>query len=236
MEVQHGGVWVAHAILTTFDSLSLVVQSKLLRFLQESTYRALGSDHFMPADVRIIAATNRSIEDCVREGRFRSDLYFRLAVLRLSLPALRERPGDVSLLARHFLERECTTQQGEKKVLSVASLRKLEAHQWPGNVRELANAMQRAVVCCPGRTILPAHISLAGQAVDAGPEASSTGLRAAKQNLVANFERAYIEELLAKHGGNVTRAAREAGKERRAFGRLMRKYDIGSAHRSLGQS
>jgi DNA-binding NtrC family response regulator len=222
--------------LDEIDSLSLVVQSKLLRFLQESTYRALGSDHFMPADVRIIAATNGSIEDCVREGRFRSDLYFRLAVLRLHLPALRDRPVDVSLLASHFVERECATRQGEKKVLSAASLRKLEAYHWPGNVRELANAMQRAVVCCPGRTILPAHISLAGQTMDTDWKENSTSLRAAKQNLVANFERAYIEELLARHAGNVTRAAREAGKERRAFGRLMRKYDIGSAHRSLGQS
>jgi DNA-binding NtrC family response regulator len=115
-------------------------------------------------------------------------------------------------------------------------LRKLEAYHWPGNVRELANAMQRAVVCCPGRTILPAHISLAGQTMDTDWKENSTSLRAAKQNLVANFERAYIEELLARHAGNVTRAAREAGKERRAFGRLMRKYDIGSAHRSLGQS
>jgi two-component system response regulator GlrR len=190
----------------------------------------------MPADVRIIAATNGSIEDCVREGRFRSDLYFRLAVLRLHLPALRDRPVDVSLLASHFVERECATRQGEKKVLSAASLRKLEAYHWPGNVRELANAMQRAVVCCPGRTILPAHISLAGQTMDTDWKENSTSLRAAKQNLVANFERAYIEELLARHAGNVTRAAREAGKERRAFGRLMRKYDIGSAHRSLGQS
>jgi len=215
--------------LDEIDSLSLAVQSKLLRFLQESTYRSLGSDRFMPADVRIIAATNRSIEECVREGRFRSDLYFRLSVLRLHLPALRNRRGDVSLLARHFVENECTARNCPKKILSPASLRKLEAHHWPGNVRELANAMQRAIVCCSGRIILPAHISLAGQGVESELPEKSTNLRAAKQTLVAGFERAYIEELLAKHGGNVTRAAREAGKERRAFGRLMQKYDIGNA-------
>jgi DNA-binding NtrC family response regulator len=214
--------------LDEIDSLSLVVQSKLLRFLQEGTYRALGSDRFMPGDVRIIAATNRSIEECVREGKFRSDLYFRLSVLRLHLPALRNRPGDVPLLARHFVDNECATKRCERKILSAASLRRLEAHHWPGNVRELANAIERAIVCCSGRTILPAHISLAGQTGDLEPEDNPTSLLAAKRNLVASFERAYIEELLAKHGGNVTRAAREAGKERRAFGRLMRKYDIGN--------
>jgi DNA-binding NtrC family response regulator len=212
--------------LDEIDSLSLFLQSKLLRFLQERSYRALGADRFVQADVRIIAASNRAIEECVRQGQFRSDLYFRLSVLRLSLPALRNRPGDISLLAKYFVESECATRKCRQKALTSAAMRKLEVHHWPGNVRELANTIQRAVLCCSDRRIMPADISLAKLVAESDSAETPSSLRAAKQDLVANFERAYIEELLARHHGNVTRAAREAGKERRAFGRLIKKYNI----------
>lgn len=212
--------------LDEIDSLSLANQAKLLRFLQERSYRALGADRYTQANVRVIAATNRCIEQAVRQKEFRNDLYFRLSVLRLNLPSLRERRGDVSLLALHFLANECP----KRKTLSPAALRKLENHSWPGNVRELFNTLQRAVVCAPGPQILPEHLFFNPDVMEpagpAGTQASEGDLKSAKRQMIEQFERSYIEQLLARHQGNVTRAAREAGKERRAFGKLVKKYGI----------
>jgi DNA-binding NtrC family response regulator len=213
--------------LDELDSLSLANQSKLLRFLQESSYRSLGADRFTRADVRVIAATNQNLEESVSRGLFRSDLYFRLNVLRLQLPALRDRPGDISLLAEYFVTTDCTARNCETKVLSPAALRKLEGYGWPGNIRELSNVIQRALVCCRGRKIMPGDLSLATDLVDRwADDPEQTSLRTAKQHLIERFERAYIGELLSRHHGNLTQAAREAGKERRAFGRLVKKYGI----------
>jgi len=226
--------------LDEIDSLSLANQSKLLRFLQERSYRALGSDRFTRADVRIIAATNRNLEESVSRGLFRSDLYFRLNVLHLQLPALRDRTGDVSLLARHFVKTECALRNCRERILSPAALRKLEGYGWPGNIRELSNVIQRALICCTGHRIVPDDVSLPGEAAhDRTSAAERTNLRVAKQHVIARFERAFIGELLSRHQGNLTRAAREAGKERRAFGRLVKKYGI-TVHgidpgRALGQ-
>ncbi len=211
--------------LDEIDALSLISQPKLLRLLQESTYRSLGSNRFASANVRIIAATNQRIEELVRQGLFRSDLYFRLNVLRLQLPRLSERVADVSLLARYFLDNECITGSCDRKTFSTAALRKLECYHWPGNVRELLNAVQRASVCSRGPHILPHHISLGCDEPEVG---SYHGKRfqSAKRSAVEHFERAYLEELLMRHQGNVTQAAREAGKERRALGRLIKKYNF----------
>ncbi len=213
--------------LDEVDSLSLANQAKLLRFLEEGTFRALGADCFTRANVRIIAATNCCIEDHVQRRQFRSDLYFRLNVLRLKICPLRERAGDVSILARHFLENDCES-SSERKVFTSAALRKLESHPWPGNVRELLNTVQRSFVCCPGRHILPEHILLAGRETEEPSSIPTGSFRSAKQNMIRNFEKSYLEELMAKHDGNITRAAREAGKDRRAMGRLIKKYGLGS--------
>lgn len=211
--------------LDEIDALSPANQSKFLRFLQEGTYRALGSDRIAHSNIRIIAATNRPIEEAVRNRQFRNDLYFRLNVLRLNLPSLRMRPGDISLLARHFLETQLLAEGGPVS-FSAAALKKLESYHWPGNVRELLNTVQRARVCCSERQILPKHIVLR---TNAGPEDAVSGkenFHSAKQSAIEKFERAYVEEMLTRFDGSVTRAAREAGKERRAFGRLVKKYGI----------
>lgn len=220
--------------LDEVDALSAANQAKLLRFLQEGTYRQLGADSFTRSNARIVAATNRNIEQCVEQKVFRSDLYFRLNVLRLELPSLRQRQGDVSLLARHFLESECRGAQPEGKFFAPAALRKLESHYWPGNARELLNTVQRAAVCAGGRQIRVEDILLSAQAN--AQETSSNGetFQTAKQQTIEHFERNYVEELLTRHRGNITQAAREAGKERRAFGRLIKKYRIGSALRQPG--
>jgi DNA-binding NtrC family response regulator len=213
--------------LDEIDALSPAGQAKLLRFLQEGTYRALGSERIARADVRVIAATNRPIEDAVRQRQFRNDLYFRINVLRLTLPPLRERRSDIAVLAQSFLEKEVCDGAGPR-TFSIPALRHLATHSWPGNVRELRNTVQRAVVGCKGRQILPEHISLAVGADQRGKDIPvGVSFRSAKQLAVERFEQSYIEELLQRFQGNITRAAREAGKERRAFGRLVKKYRIG---------
>ena len=220
--------------LDEVDALSAPNQAKLLRFLQEGTYRQLGADLFTRSNARIIAATNRNVEQCVEQKVFRSDLYFRLNVLRLELPALRQRRGDVSLLAQHFLESECRGACTEGKFFAPAALRKLEGYHWPGNARELLNTVQRAALCASGRQVKAEDILLSAQAN--AQETSSQGgtFQTAKQQTIESFERNYVEELLARHRGNITRAALEAGKERRAFGRLIKKYGIGSQRYQSG--
>lgn len=221
----HGGT----LFLDEIDSLSIANQSKLLRFLQEGTYRSLGSDRFSSADVRIIAATNRSIEDCVRQHQFRRDLYFRINVLRLQLPPLRERAGDVSLLATRFLK-ECAIDKHDPKFFSKQALRKLESYEWPGNVRELRNKVQRAIVACSGVQIMPHHITVSDDMARSCESISSTdAFRSAKQQAIESFERTYVRDLMLRHQGNVTQAALEAGKDRRAFGRLVKKYSASTA-------
>jgi DNA-binding NtrC family response regulator len=223
--------------LDEIDALSPVTQSKLLRFVQEGSYRSLGADQFTPADVRIIAATNRCLEECVRVKQFRSDLYFRLNVLRLDLPPLRERTGDVSLLAKHIAAHLHKEGELVGKTIAATALLKLQSHAWPGNVRELLNVVQRAYLYCQGPEIQPCHVVLGNE--DPSEQLDhrlDRSFRAAKQEVVKKFEREYIEQLLVRHNGNVTQAARDAGKERRAFGRMVKKYGITrESGRNMGQ-
>ena len=211
--------------LDEIDALSLGAQAKLLRFLQEHTFRPLGSERFEHADVKVIAATNRDLSAAVAARQFRSDLFFRLNVLRIHLPPLRERRGDIELLAYNALA-ECAGQmQTAVKGFSPAALRALNAYDWPGNVRELCNQVQRAVVACDGDRILPAHLALPVSALPDPPPPVGQ-FRAERAAAVAAFERHYIEALLRKHHGNVTHAAREAHQDRRAFGRFIKKHGI----------
>ncbi len=218
--------------LDEIDSLSLAMQGKLLRLLQEQTFRPLGSETFCRADLRVIAATNCDLAALVQEKRFRSDLYFRLDVLRVHLPPLRERPRDVAILARHFMDELCGKNGMARKILSPASIRKLEAYDWPGNVRELYNAIQRAVLCSTGSEIVPMHLDLGSanrlarvasdQSFPDDPDGES--FRSGKLRAIEQFEKGYVQRLLEKYGGNITHAAAEAEKDRRAFGRLAKKY------------
>lgn len=210
--------------LDEIDALSLALQSKLLRFLEERTYKPLGAERFRRADVRVIAASNRDIEACVRAGRFRGDLYFRLNVLRVNLPPLRERRGDIAVLAQHFLESHPPGPGARPRSFAPSALRKLTLHHWPGNVRELLNIVQRALVFCEGPVIHADDLELSLPTNEG--EARAGGFREARAEALARFERAYVEELLGKHAGNITRAAREARKERRAFGRLVKKLGL----------
>ena len=210
--------------LDEVDSLSHAAQAKLLRFLQEHSYKPLGADRFVQANVSVIAATNADLEACVQQKLFRSDLYFRLNVVRLELPSLRERRQDIELLARHFTQAACSKGGCLRKSLSVAALRKLLSHDWPGNVRELSNVIQRAGVFCEGPQILPEHIRFSSSTQI--PESFTGAFHKAKAKAIETFERFHVEQLLHRNKGNVTKAAREAGKDRRSFGRLIKKYEI----------
>jgi DNA-binding NtrC family response regulator len=211
--------------LDEVDALSPAAQAKLLRFLQEGTYRPLGADRFARADVRVIAATNRELEDSVKSRLFRADLYFRINVLGLHLPPLRERPRDVELLARRCLENLVESKNLPRKTLSMAALRRLEQYNWPGNVRELFNVVQRAYVFCPSTQLLPEHLPLPDMPTQSVTP-KTTSFRQARAHAIEAFEKVYVAEMLRKHRWNITRGAQEAGKDRRAFGRLVKKYNF----------
>jgi DNA-binding NtrC family response regulator len=204
------------------DSLSPGAQSKLLRFFQERTYRSLGSERFVSVDVNLIAATNSRLEDLVQSRQFRSDLFFRLNVLRLDVPPLRDRPGDIALLAGYFLDVLSAEYGVSRKTLAPATLRQLSQYQWPGNIRELYNVIQRAFVFVEGPEILPVHIPH----VPAQTTPQNENFRKARTQVIEAFEKSYIEELLRRTNGNVSRAALLAQKDRRVFGRLMKRYGI----------
>jgi len=211
--------------LDEVDSLSASGQAKLLRFLEDHTYRPLGSERVVRVDVRVIAATNADLEALVAEKRFRADLFFRLNVLRLRLPPLRERPGDIPLIAAHFVERVCAELGVPRRRLLPSAIDCLQRAPWPGNVRELYNVVQQAVVYFEGPDVLPSHLALAvGDPIDTSPPPRR--FTDAKRHALREFERSYVTALLQKHSGNVTHSAMEAGTDRRAFGRLVKKHGI----------
>ena len=210
--------------LDEIDSLTPAAQAKMLRLLQEGTYKPLGADQFSRADVRIIAATNLDLRHLVQLKKFRSDLYFRLNVLRLVMPPLRDRRGDILLLAQHFVQVLCDEAGISRKSLAPAAIEQLSRGAWPGNVRELFNVIQQAVVFAEGPTISANLLAISDDGVP--PSAVAGGFREARARALEAFERTYVENLLRKHNGNVTRSAREAKKDRRAFGRLMKRYQI----------
>jgi len=206
-------------------------QVALLRFLQDLSYRPLGSRHEERADVRIIAATNVPLLELTNAGRFRTDLYYRLEVLSLRMPALRERPGDTMLLAKHFTQRFSMQYGTAAKEISQKTTLLLEAHTWPGNVRELENVIHRAHLLSDGNELtVPRHWLAATEVCAATQDETGDYLRLAfaeaKAHAITRFEREYIAFAMSQSRGNVSQAARCCGKERRAFGKLLKKHGI----------
>jgi DNA-binding NtrC family response regulator len=211
-------------VLDEVDSLSLVAQAKLLRFLQDREYRPVGSSRLLTADVRVIASTNADLLKRIEAGQFREDLYYRLNSLSLSLPALCERIEDVAPLTANILHRFSKERGRPVAVLSPLAMDKLMTYSWPGNVRELESVMTRALTFARSPILKAEDIQLpsAPAAQSAGPRS----LREAKTTTIDNFERRYLASLLIQYQGNVTRAAKAAGKERRSFQRLLRKHHL----------
>ncbi len=197
--------------LDEVDSLPALAQVKLLRFLQEKEYRRLGSTKTYQANVRIIVATNSDLEETVRTGKLRRDLYYRLNVLLLPLPPLRERREDIPLLARHFLAKYAAKFSKQVMDFSADAMPALMLYDWPGNVRELEHIVERAVVLSEQAVIHKADIVLP----HIETPACQDSFQEAKAKVVAQFEKTYIQDLLRAHQGNITKAAQAAQKNRR---------------------
>ena len=219
--------------LDEIDSLTLRAQVALLRVLQDRSYRRVGSAELLQSSARIVAATNRPLPKLIEQGEFRADLFYRLDVFSLAVPPLRERGEDILLLARHFL-RSMAASAKEVPQLGGAAQQSLMAHTWPGNVRELENVMTRAAHFCRGGVVRAEHLGLAGAARHCctpvlGGESELPGQRSygeLKRRALEAFDRDYLRRLMRQFNGNITRAARAAGKDRRDLGRLLRKYDL----------
>jgi transcriptional regulator with PAS, ATPase and Fis domain len=210
-EVADGGT----IFFDEIGELGLSLQTRLLRVLDRRQVQRVGAQQLIDIDVRILAATNRNLEREVEESRFRLDLFHRVAVVLVQVPPLRERAGDVELLARHFV-RECGA---NPSILTDDVLSRLVAHGWPGNVRELRNHIERLVLFGE----VPAATS-DGQPSNALEQAAASGLpyRQARATVLRTFTEKYVESMLERHDGNVSQAARAAGVARRHFQRLKK--------------
>jgi DNA-binding NtrC family response regulator len=207
------------------ETLDLKSQVKLLRFLQNRSYRPLGNTKLQKANVRLIAASNTDLSERISDCTFRDDLFYRLNIVDLVLPPLRERKEDIPLIAIFFLTKYASEIK-EMAGFSDDAMRKLLSHNYPGNIRELENIVQRAIVLSSGSIIKPEDISLPAVRI---ASAHARTFKEAKELAIAEFEKNFIRELLSLYHGNITRAANAVGKERSAFGKLVRKYDIDTA-------
>jgi len=209
--------------LDEIGELSSELQPRLLRALERGQVKRVGANDYRTVNVRVVAATNRDLLSLASEGRFREDLYHRLAVLAVRLPPLRERRDDVPMLVQALLQ-----QLGRPGAIGPATLARLGAHDWPGNVRQLRNVIERAVSLSPGAGEVPPELLVLPEDRSAPTPSSSSGLpfKEAKERLIEAFEREYLEGLLSRCGGNVSRAAREAGIDRVYLHRLLKRYAL----------
>ena len=216
-------------LLDEIGDMSPLIQSKLLRVLQEKEVTPLGSSDPVKLDLRVIASTNVDLEKAVREKCFREDLYYRLNVVQISLPPLREREGDIPLLAEHFIRRFSDEQGCEPKVLAPSAMRILTTYHWPGNVRELENVAHRAMVIAEGSQITHRDLILSDDRFKAiHPRDGYHGLPydQAKERAIETFQRDYITRALAESGGNITHAAEKSGITRAALRRIIQRHQI----------
>jgi transcriptional regulator with PAS, ATPase and Fis domain len=224
-EVVDGGT----LFLDEVGELLLGFQAKLLRAVQEREIRRVGGTKLIPVDVRLVSATNRDLAEAVRRQEFRDDLFYRLNVIQIILPPLRQRTGDVSLLAYHFLARCRRNRAQPLEGIETAALAALGTYSWPGNVRELQNVIERACALAEGPTVrlrdLPDHVR--GRA-PRGTVVSGKDLplREAREMWLRTLTQEYLRTLLDRHGGNISQAAKTAGVNRKTLHRLLLKYNL----------
>ena len=208
--------------LDEIESLSMAAQAKLLRFLQEGEYKPLGGAQNCRANVRIVGACNEDLRALGRNGNFRSDLYFRLCVLTLDLPPLRDRREDIPLLANHLIEHHTKMFASKRTTFSPSAITRLVEYDWPGNVRELKNVIHRALVVSTDSVIQVESLNLpVSLFVSCG-----LSFKEQKAKILGEFERGYLQRTLARSAKNVTHAARFADMDRSSFIRLMRKHKL----------
>ena len=211
--------------LDELDHLPIKAQVDLLRVLQDKRFRALGAVAERESNVRFVAASNSSIGPLIESGAFRADLFYRLCVFTIRLPALRGRREDILPLAAHFLKKHCPPSRTPPR-LGPGAADALVSYHWPGNIRELENAIIRGIYLGQSDEIAIEDLGLgasAGRDVEADYACS---FKAAKQQAVNAFERAYLHRLMAEHRGNITNAARAARKDRRDLGKLLKRHRV----------
>jgi DNA-binding NtrC family response regulator len=215
--------------LDELGELRTDLQPKLLRVLESREVRRVGGNEVIEVDVRVIAATNRDLVKEVQSGAFREDLYFRLSVINIQLPPLRQRREDIPYIARVALDDPEIVSRHGRKVVSPATMAALQAYAWPGNIRELMNVVSHLLTFSDGELIDPSHLPprIQGQAQDA-PLAFNEHLsfKDAKEQLLESFEREYLTQVLKRCDGNLSRAARESGLHRKSIERLVKKYAL----------
>ena len=222
-------------VLDEIGEISTAMQAKLLRVLQSGSFERVGGSETLQVDVRIVAASNKRLEEEVKAGRFRSDLFYRLAVVRIDVPPLRDRAEDIPLLALHFLEKLTAKSTPPVTEIDSAAMQALLEHSWPGHVRELENAIKAAVAMADGTVIhresLPATVApRKGQAHGSGPGGPSIDIEVTlpelSGQLVAQVERDYFTRLLIQYKGNVARCAHHSGLSRRSVTQKLQKYEL----------
>ncbi|MBD3182779.1 AAA domain-containing protein, partial [Candidatus Poribacteria bacterium] len=210
-------------LLDEIGDMSLLTQAKVLRVLESGEFTRVGGGELINVDVRVIAATNKELDTEVKEGRFREDLFYRLNVIPINIPALRERTDDIPILADYFMNTFCRENGKRIKKIEPEAMKILQSYSWPGNVRELKNLVERLVIMAPSDTIKPSDLpsSLTGDE-SISPDISSMTLKDARNE----FERKFILDALDKHDWNVTETASQLGIERTNLYRKMRQHDI----------
>ncbi len=229
-EVADGGT----VFLDEVGNISLSIQAKLLRVLQEREFTPVGGTKAKKVDIRLIAATNKDLEKMIKEETFREDLYYRLNIVPIYLPALRERPEDIPLLAVHFLKKYAEEMGKAIKGFTPEAMEKLMRYPWPGNVRELENVIERTVVMIDDEMVRVEHLILPGQQekeilenqIPMTSEELKEVKKQVREKAVEEIERAFVLNALERHQWNVTRTAEEVGMLRPNFQALMRKYNL----------
>ncbi len=216
-ELAHGGT----IFLDEIADMSLMTQAKVLRILQEQNFARVGGTEMHDVDVRVIAATNKDLEEEIAEERFREDLYYRLNVIPFRVPALRERPGDIPILAREFTREFCAEAGMKEKKITARAMRLLQSHTWPGNVRELRNLMERLVIMTPRGSI---DVKDLPDVIRNGPSAERDDLNLDEAR--RNFEREFLIERLTEHGWNISRTAEAIGLARESLSRKIKAHGI----------
>ena len=230
LELAKGGT----LFLDEIGEIGITIQAKFLRVLQEREFRRVGGREMISVDFRLISATNRDPEQAVQEGTIREDLYYRLNVIPLTLPPLRERHEDIPLLAYHFLRQFCKSSDVEVSEISDDALGLLKQYDWPGNVRELQSSIEHAVSLATGPIITPDLLPerlRPKEKVIIPNIASNLGFKKSKDQIIQSFEKQYLVNLLKKHKGVIARAAKDAGLNRKTIYRLLAEHGID--HKSL---
>ncbi|MFH1653541.1 MAG: sigma 54-interacting transcriptional regulator [Pseudomonadota bacterium] len=236
-EAANGGT----IFLDEIGELTLDLQPKLLRALEQREVKRVGANVPIKIDVRVVCATNRNLRTEIKEGRFREDLYYRLSVVKIHLPSLRDRPDDISLLLEHFLSTSHLNKDpnGNLKVTHVddETLKILSRHPWPGNVRELYNVMERAISFVEGDILTRSHLEFifsesqvehSDERTEWMPLSTDIPFKDAKAKIVEVFEKEYLTELLKRNDNNISKASREAKIDRKHLRNLLKKYGISS--------